>query len=86
MTALGIQIVPTMPVAELVQTARTAESLGYQYCMVADEGLMHDVYATLGAIATATDRIRLGAVTNPYTRHPAATRFPAQRSRRHTGR
>lgn len=71
--ALGLQIVPTMPVGELVETAQAAEELGYQYCMVADEGLMHDVYVCLGAIAGATDRIRLGAVTNGYTRHPAAT-------------
>ena len=62
-----------MPVDELIDTIVVAESLGYGYAMVADEGLMHDVYATLGAAAKATSTIRLGAVTNPYTRHPAAT-------------
>ncbi len=71
--ALGLQIVPTMPVDELIETARAAEELGYRYCMVADEGLMHDVYVCLGAMAAATERIQLGAVTNGYTRHPAAT-------------
>ena len=71
--ALGLQIVPTMGSAELVSTIVLAEELGYSYCMVADEGLMLDVYAVLGAAARATSTIRLGAVTNPYTRHPAAT-------------
>ena len=71
--ALGLQIVPTMGSAELIDTVVAAEELGYSYCMVADEGLMLDVYAVLGAAARATSTIRLGAVTNPYTRHPAAT-------------
>ena len=71
--ALGVQVVPTMGSAELVDTIVFAEELGYSYCMVADEGLMLDVYAVLGAAARATSAIRLGAVTNPYTRHPAAT-------------
>ena len=70
---LGLQIVPTMGSAELIDTVVTAEELGYSYCMVADEGLMLDVYAVLGAAAQVTSTIRLGAVTNPYTRHPAAT-------------
>ncbi len=70
---LGLQIVPTMGSAELINTIVAAEELGYSYCMVADEGLMLDVYAVLGAAARATSTIRLGAVTNPYTRHPAAT-------------
>ena len=71
--ALGLQIVPTMGSAELIDTVVAAEELGYSYCMVADEGLMLDVYAVLGAAARVTSTIRLGAVTNPYTRHPAAT-------------
>ena len=71
--ALGLQIVPTMGSDELIDTIVTAEELGYSYCMVADEGLMLDVYTVLGAAARATSTIRLGAVTNPYTRHPAAT-------------
>ena len=71
--ALGLQIVPTMASAELVDTIVLAEELGYSYCMVADEGLMLDVYPVLGAAARATSTIRLGPVTNPYTRHPAAT-------------
>ena len=70
---LGCQIVPTMPIAEVVETIRVAEELGYDYCMVADEGLMQDIYVCLGAVAGVTESIRLGVVTNGYTRHPAAT-------------
>ncbi|MDH3754380.1 MAG: LLM class flavin-dependent oxidoreductase [Acidimicrobiia bacterium] len=70
-TLVGLQIIPTMPVGEVIETIQVAEGLGYDYCMVADEGFMHDVYTTLGAAAGVTDRIRLGAVTNGYTRHPA---------------
>ncbi len=70
---LGLQIVPTMPVQELLDTVCLADEIGYSYCMVADEGLMHDVYVVLGAAARLTSTIRLGVVTNPYTRHPAVT-------------
>ena len=45
----------------------------YDYCLVADEGFHPDVYACLGAIARATERITLGVLTNGYTRHPAVT-------------
>lgn len=70
---LGLQIVPTMPAAEVIDTIQMAEELGYAYCAIADEGFMLDVYALMGAAARTTSTIRLGAVTNPYTRHPAVT-------------
>lgn len=73
MTLLGIQIIPTMPVAEAIEIAVMAEDLGYDFCLLADEGFMPDVYVTLGAIAQRTQRMRLGPVTNGYTRHPAVT-------------
>jgi 5,10-methylenetetrahydromethanopterin reductase len=73
MTQLGIQIIPTMPVNEVIETAVMAEELGYDFCLVADEGFMPDVYVALGAIAQRTQRIQLGLVTNGYTRHPAVT-------------
>jgi 5,10-methylenetetrahydromethanopterin reductase len=62
-----------MPVGELVDTIVAAEELGYEWCQVADEGLMADVWVALGAAAGRTSTIRLGAATNGYTRHPAAT-------------
>lgn len=73
MTQLGIQIIPTMPVDEVIETAVLAEELGYDFCLLADEGFMPDVYVTLGVIAQRTRRMKLGPVTNGYTRHPAVT-------------
>ena len=73
MPRLGIQIIPHMPVGELIETVQAAEEMGYDYCLVADEGLMHDIYVVLGALAGNTSRITLGPVTNGYTRHPAVT-------------
>jgi 5,10-methylenetetrahydromethanopterin reductase len=62
-----------MPAADVIALAVEAERLGYDYCMVADEGLHPDIYACLGAIARETDRITLGVMTSGYTRHPAVT-------------
>ncbi len=62
-----------MPASEVLDTIEMADELGYDYCAVADEGFMHDVYALVGAAARSTSNIRLGVVTNPYTRHPAVT-------------
>ncbi len=73
MTAFGIHVVPLMPADVVVEVAIEAERLGFDYCLVADEGFHPDVYACLGAIARETSRIRLGPVTNGYTRHPAVT-------------
>lgn len=73
MTQLGIQIIPTMPVDEVIEIAVMAEELGYDFCLLADEGFMPDVYVALGAIAQRTQRMQLGPVTNGYTRHPAVT-------------
>ncbi|MGI9621305.1 MAG: LLM class flavin-dependent oxidoreductase [Acidimicrobiales bacterium] len=62
-----------MPARDVVELAVQAERLGYDYCMVADEGVHPDIYACLGAAALRTERIRLGVMTNGYTRHPAVT-------------
>lgn len=73
MVRAGVHIVPLMPAADVVVLAKEAEALGYDYVMVADEGFHPDIYACLGAIASATSTISIGAMTNPYTRHPAVT-------------
>lgn len=73
MVESGIHIVPLMPAADVVAVAKEAELVGYDYCLVADEGFHPDVYATLAVIARETERIRIGAMTNGYTRHPAVT-------------
>jgi len=73
MVAAGIHIVPLMPAADVIALTVEAERLGYDYCMVADEGVHPDIYACLGAAARETSSIRLGVMTNGYTRHPAVT-------------
>jgi len=73
MIKTGIHIIPEMSATEIVDIAVAAEELGYDYCVVCDEGIMHDVYVCLGAIAQETSRLKLGPVTNGYTRHPAVT-------------
>ena len=73
MVAAGVHIVPLMPSRDVIALAIEAERLGYDYCMVADEGVHPDIYACLGAAARETEHIRLGVMTNGYTRHPAVT-------------
>jgi len=71
--AAGVHIVPLMPSRDVVDLVVEAERLGYDYCMVADEGFHPDIYACLGAAACKTEHIKLGVMTNGYTRHPAVT-------------
>ncbi len=70
---LGINIIPVMPLSEIIEIIQAAESIGYEYCLVADEGMTPDVWVTLGLAASKTKNIFLGPVTNGYTRHPAVT-------------
>lgn len=71
----SINLIPEGPIQDLVALGVLGEELGYERCWVYDEGLAtRDVYITLAAIAAATTRLQLGTgITNPYTRHPAAT-------------
>jgi len=71
----GVNLIPDVPVAEVVELAVHAERLGYHRCWVFDEGLAtRDLYVTLSAIGLATKRMMIGpGITNPYTRHPATT-------------
>jgi len=73
MVKVGIHIVPLMAANDVIEIAVNAERIGYDYCLVADEGFHPDIYACLGAIARETERIKIGPVTNGYTRHPAVT-------------
>jgi len=72
---LSVNLMPTGPIEQVVELARLAEERGFERCWVYDEGLVtRDVYVTLAAVATATDRILIGpGITNPYVRHPGAT-------------
>ena len=73
MVKIGIHIVPLMSANDVIAIAVEAERIGYDYCLVADEGFHPDVYACLGAVARETSRMMLGPVTNGYTRHPAVS-------------
>jgi 5,10-methylenetetrahydromethanopterin reductase len=70
---MGINIIPIMPLSEIIEIIQAAESIGYEYCLIADEGMTPDVWVTLGLAAHETKNIYLGPVTNGYTRHPAVT-------------
>ncbi|MFN3215504.1 MAG: LLM class flavin-dependent oxidoreductase [Acidimicrobiales bacterium] len=72
---LSVNLMPEGPVAQVVELAVLAESLGFRRCWVYDEGVVtRDVYVTLAAVAGATERIGIGpGITNPYVRHPGAT-------------
>ena len=43
MVAAGVHIVPLMPSPDVVALVVEAEQLGYDYCMVADEGVHPDI-------------------------------------------
>jgi 5,10-methylenetetrahydromethanopterin reductase len=70
--ALGVAFPLDAPLERLVDAARAAEALGYEYVWATDDRLQRDVFVALAAVAGATARVRLGpGVTNPFSRHPA---------------
>src|SRR5262249_38362456 len=70
----GVLLLPTYPADRLVELARRAERLGYDYLWLADERFFREVYASLTLCALRTERLKLGpCVTDPYSRHPALT-------------
>jgi 5,10-methylenetetrahydromethanopterin reductase len=61
-------------VPEVARTAELCERHGLDSFWVADQRWMRDVYVSLAAAATRTDRLLLGTrVTDPYIRHPSLT-------------
>ena len=78
------------PPARLVENARRAEELGFEFALVSDhfhpwvdaQGESPFVWSVIGAIANATERIRLGTgVTCPTIRiHPAIVAHAAATS------
>ena len=61
--------------AQLPERARLAEEVGFDYLGVAEsQSLARELYVSLSVVAQATKKARIGpTVTNPLTRHPAAT-------------
>lgn len=72
---LGISILPTQPIDELVWFATQAEKAGIDAVWIADDTPFPpygDVFMAATAIAMKTSKVTVGtAVTNPYMRHPA---------------
>lgn len=67
-----------VPVSKIMEVAQVAESEGFDYFLVPDEGLTRDVFVALTAVALVTERMHLGpAITNPYTRHPVTSAVAA---------
>jgi 5,10-methylenetetrahydromethanopterin reductase len=70
----GLGLWPNHPPAEAARLAALAERCGFEGIWVPDERFHRDCYVTLGSVAAATARARLGPfVSDPYSRHPALT-------------
>ena len=61
------------PVSRIVELAKKAEDLGFDYVWLADsQVLWQDCWVTFALIAEATERVKIGpCVTNPVTRDPS---------------
>ncbi len=70
-----VNLMPKVHPRRVAELAVEAERLGYTRCWVYDEGLTaRDVYVTLTAVASRTQRMLVGpGITNPFSRHPGTT-------------
>lgn len=60
--------------ATALALARRAETLGFEEVWVSEDYLERGAFAVAGAVAAATERVRIGlGVINPWTRHVALT-------------
>ncbi len=66
--------IPLDDTRDTVALVQHAERLGFHRAWIPDQTFFKDPYAILAACALQTERIEFGVgITNPYTRHPAAT-------------
>ncbi|WP_342643841.1 LLM class flavin-dependent oxidoreductase [Rhodoligotrophos ferricapiens] len=71
---LGVLLFSEGPISELVDIAREAETLGYEYLWYTDVRFARECYVGLTAVALNTKSLKIGTgVTDPYSRHPAIT-------------
>ena len=72
---IGLGIYPNQPPADLIESGKLADRLGFSTLWTTDSHLLwREVYTLFGALAVSTRNIRLAtAVTNPLTRHPTVT-------------
>jgi 5,10-methylenetetrahydromethanopterin reductase len=62
---VSLQLIPDHGSAELLTAARVADELGYYACYSADEIYHKDAWLLLGAVASATERVRVGPCVSP---------------------
>lgn len=71
---LGLLLSGARPAREAVGLARDAEQAGMRDIWVSEDYFERGAFAVAGAVAAATERIRIGVgVVNPFTRHPLVT-------------
>src|SRR5208337_4252327 len=59
------------PTREMVEYGKLAEKSGFQSAWVAEHTFFRDAFSSLGALALATERIKLStSIVNIYTRNP----------------
>ena len=75
MPVFGLELHEYLDAPTIVEEARLGERLGYASVWLGDSQLIwRELHTLLGAVATVTERVRLGSdVTNPLTRHPTVT-------------
>ena len=67
----GLIFVGAPSVPEMVRLAQRAEARGFESIWVAETRMTRDAFVPLGAIAQATERVRVGSgIINAYTRNP----------------
>ncbi|GHH63414.1 oxidoreductase [Streptosporangium violaceochromogenes] len=70
----GVGVGKVLSGPEAVKAAVEAEALGFDEVWVSNERMHRDMFATLGAAAVLTERVRLGTfVSDPFSMHPVIT-------------
>jgi 5,10-methylenetetrahydromethanopterin reductase len=68
---LGLAFLGAPEIPEMVRLARKAETAGFESVWVAETRITRDAVVPMTAIASATERVRVGtAIMNVYTRNP----------------
>src|SRR5262245_28936823 len=62
---VSLQLIPDQSAEDLLTAARAADELGYHACYSADEIYHKDAWLLLGAVASVTERVRLGPCVAP---------------------
>ena len=71
---LGLLYLGSRSAQRVLEIARFAEDLNYDFFWIPDERFFREVYGLSAAVAGATETIQIGpCVTDPYTRHPTLT-------------